>query len=174
MIYFRPGAKERTVGVSVTNANFPGLPVNLRYLKQTDELLEDLGYTLPDNPSMGAVQVHVTANYTLVDNSQAIANEMGGKTVAGAALGALTGFIVGGGRGAADGAAGGAAVGLASGTTTPPAVKYLTVGFNIYSKRGGTQTGQITKDISNIDMGPEQFIDAVIADYLEAALAKRH
>ncbi|HYA41211.1 MAG TPA: hypothetical protein VEF34_07905 [Syntrophobacteraceae bacterium] len=174
MIYFRPGAKEGTVGVSVGNFNFPGLPPKLNYLKQTIELLEDFGYEVPDRAAQAEVQVRVTAKYAQVDNSQAVANEVGGKTAAGAVLGALTGLALGGGgRGAAEGAAGGAAAGVASGSTAPPVIKYLTVEFDISSKRGGTQTGRITKDITYIDMGPEQFIDAVIADYLEAALSKK-
>jgi len=174
MVYFRPGAKEGSVGVSVTNFNFPGLPHDLNYLKQTIELLEDFGYEVPDNAAQAAVQVRVTAKYAQVDNSQAVAKEVGGKTATGAVLGALTGLALGGGgRGAAEGAAGGAAYGVASGSTAPPVLRYLTVEFDISSKRGGTQTGRITKDITNVDMGPEQFIDAVIADYLEAALSKK-
>ena len=162
------------MGVSVTNFNFPGLPHDLNYLKQTIELLEDFGYEVPDNAAQAAVQVRVTAKYAQVDNSQAVAKEVGGKTATGAVLGALTGLALGGGgRGAAEGAAGGAAYGVASGSTAPPVLRYLTVEFDISSKRGGTQTGRITKDITNIDMGPEQFIDAVIADYLEAALSKK-
>jgi len=178
MVYFRPGPKEGSVGVSVTNFNFPGLPPNLNYLKQTIELLEDSGYAVPENGARAAVQVRVTAKYTQVDNSRAVANHVGGNAAAGAVLGALGGLAFGGGgrgaaEGAAAGAAGGAAYGVASGSAIPPVTKYLTVEFDIASKRGGTQMGQITKDITSIDMGPEQFIDAVIADYLEAALPKK-
>ena len=79
----------------------------------------------------------------------------------------------GGGRGAAEGAAGGAAYGAASGSATPAVLRYLTLEFEISSRTGGAQTGQITKDLANIEMGPEEFIDAVIADYLEAALPKK-
>jgi outer membrane lipoprotein SlyB len=174
MIYFRPGPKEGSVGVSVTNVNYPGLPDNLNYLKQTIELLEDLGYNVPENNAQRAVEIRVAAKYTQVDNSQAVAGEVGSKTAAGAVLGALTGFAFGGGRGAAEGAAGGAAYGVTSGSAAPAVLRYLTVDFDISSKRGGTQLGQVSKDITNIDMRPEQYIDAVIADYLEAALAKRH
>lgn len=173
-IYFRTGPKEKSINVTATNFNYPGLPSNLNYLKQTDEMLEDIGYGEADNPALAAVQVHVTAKYTQVDNSQAVANEVGGRAAAGAILGVLGGLASGGGgRGAAEGAAGGAAYGAASGSTTPAVLRYLTLEFEISSKRGGTQTGRITKDLANIEMGPEEFIDAVIADYLEAALPKK-
>jgi hypothetical protein len=174
MIYFRTGHKEKAIGVTATNFNVPGLPVNLNYFRQTDELIEDLGYDIPDNPAHAPVQVRVTVKYTQVDNSQAAVNEVGGKTAAGAVLGALTGLVVGGGRGAAEGAAGGAAVGLTAGSTTPPVLKYLTLEFEVSSRTGGRQVGQITKDITDPpNMGMEEFIDAVVADYLEAALPKK-
>jgi len=173
-IYFRTGPKETSINVTATNSNYPGLPSNLNYLKQTDEMLEDIGYVEADKPALAAVQVHVTAKYTQVDNTQAVANEVGGRAAAGAILGALGGLAVGGGgRGAAEGAAGGAAFGAASGSATPAVLRYLTLEFEISSKRGGMQTGRITKDLANIEMGPEEFIDAVIADYLEAALPKK-
>ena len=107
-VYFRTGPKDRTIGVTASNFNVPGLPADLNYFRQTDEALEDLGYDVPNNPARAAVKVHVTVKYTQVDNSQAVAHEVGGKTAAGAVLGALTGLVVGGGRGAAEGAAGGA------------------------------------------------------------------
>jgi len=174
MIYFRTGPKEKSVGVTITNFNVPGLPYNLSYLRQTIEALEDMGYEVPETPARAAVQVHVTAKYTEVDNSKAVANEVGGKAVAGAVLGALTGLALGGGgRGAAGGAAGGAALGAASGSTAPPVLRYLTLEFNVSSRRGGSQIGQVTKDITNLDMGMEEFIDAAIADYVEAAFPKK-
>lgn len=174
MIYFRPGPKERTVGVTVTNMNFPGLPTDLHYLRQTIEMLEDIGYEVPERAARGAVQVRVTAKYNQVDNSQAIAHDTGGKVVAGAILGVLGGLASGGGgQGAAQGAADGATAGLASGLATPALVKYLTLEFDISSGKAGTQTGHITKDMTNIDMGPEAYIDAVIADYLEASFPKK-
>lgn len=110
-IYFRTGPREKSVNVTATNVNYPGLPYNLNYLKQTDEMLEDNGYVEADDPARAAVQVHVTATYTQVDNSQAVANDVGGKAVTGAILGALGGLITGGGgQGAAQGAAGGSNV----------------------------------------------------------------
>jgi hypothetical protein len=173
-IYFRTGPKEKSLNVTATNFNYPGLPSNLNYLKQTDEMLEDIGYVEADNPALAAVQVRVTAKYTQVDNSKAVANEVGGRAATGAILGVLGGLASGGGgRGAAEGAAGGAAYGAASGATTPAVLRYLTLEFEISSKRGGTQTGRITKDLASTEMGPEEFIDAVIADYLEAALPKK-
>ena len=173
-IYFRTGPKERSVGVTVTNFNVPGLPYNLTYLRQTIEALEDIGYEVPETPASAAVQVSVTAKYTEVDNSKAVANEVGGKAVAGAVLGALTGLALGGrGRGAALGAAGGAAFGVASGSSTPQVLRYLTLEFNVSSRKGGSQIGQVTKDITDLDIGMEEFIDAAIADYLEAAFPKR-
>jgi hypothetical protein len=174
MIYFRTGPKEKSIGVTVTNVNVPGLPHDLNYLKQTIEALEDIGYDVPENPARAAVQVRVNAKYNQVDNSQKVANETGHKAVTGAILGVLGGLASGGGgQGAAQGAAGGAASGLAEGSATPPLVKYLTLEFDISSSKGGTQTGQVTKDISNIDMRTDQFIDATIADYLEAAFPKK-
>ncbi len=173
-VYFRTGPKDRTIGVTASNFNVPGLPADLNYFRQTDEALEDLGYDVPDNPARAAVKVHVTVKYTQVDNSQAVAHEVGGKTAAGAVLGALTGLVVGGGRGAAEGAAGGAAVGLASGAATSPVLKYLTFEFEFSSRTGARQVGQITKDITDPPtMGMEEFIDAVIADYVEAAFPKK-
>jgi len=174
MIYFRTGPKENSIGVQVTNYNVPGLPHNLNYLRQTIEALEDIGYEVPENPASAAVQVRVTAKYNLVDNSQAVAKEAGGRVLTGAVLGVLGGLASGGGgQGAAQGAAGGAAVGAASGTDTPGLIKYLTLEFEISSSRGGTQTGQITKDITNIEMRPDEFIDANIADYLEVSFPKK-
>ncbi|MGO9413789.1 MAG: hypothetical protein ACLP51_01435, partial [Syntrophobacteraceae bacterium] len=41
MIYFRTGPKEKTIGLQVTNDNFPGLPRNLNYLKETIQYMED-------------------------------------------------------------------------------------------------------------------------------------
>lgn len=174
MIYFRTGPKEKSIGVAVTNVNVPGLPHDLNYLKQTIEALEDIGYDVPENPARAAVQVRVNAKYNQVDNSQTVANETGHKAVTGAILGVLGGLASGGGgQGAAQGAAEGAASGLASGSATPALVKYLTLEFDISSSKGGTQTGQVTKDITNIDMRTDQFIDATIADYLEAAFPKK-
>ena len=173
-IYFRTGPREKSINVTATNSNYPGLPSNLNYLKQTDEMLEDNGYVPADDPARAAVQVHVTAKYTQVDNSQTVANEVGGKAVTGAILGALGGLITGGGgQGAAQGAAGGATYGAASGATTPAVLRYLTLEFEISSKKGGTQTGRVTRNLAETEMGPEEFIDAVIADYLEASLPKR-
>ncbi len=176
MIYFRTGPKERSIGVTASNVNVPGLAPNLNYLKQTIEALEDAGYEVPENPARAAVQVRVNVTYNQVDNTPAVAHEAGSKAVAGALLGAIGGLVAGGGgQGAAQGAAGGAAYGLSSGAAvTPTVVKYLTFDFDISSKRGGTQTGRVTKDISNTDMKPEQYIDAAIADYLEASLPKKH
>ncbi|SPJ14929.1 exported hypothetical protein [Syntrophobacter sp. SbD2] len=174
MIYFRTGPREDSIGVQVTNDNFPGLPHNLNYLKETVQYLEDNGYEVPDNPARAAVQVRVTAKYHQVDNSQTVAKETGGRAAAGAVLGALSGLALGGGgQGAAQGAAGGAAAGAASGSDTPLVVKYLTLEFDISSSKGGTQTGQVTKDITNIDVRPEEFIDNTIADYLDAAFPKK-
>ena len=174
MIYFRTGPKEKSIGVTASNVNVPGLAPNLNYLKQTIEALEDAGYEVPENPARAAVQVRVTVTYNQVDNSQAVAHETGGKAVAGAILGALGGLAAGGGgQGAAQGAAGGAAYGVSSGAATPRLVKYLTFDFDISSKKGGTQTGRVTKDITNIEMRPEEFIDAAIADYVEVSFPKK-
>jgi outer membrane lipoprotein SlyB len=174
MIYFRTGPRENSIGVQVANFNVPGLPHNLNYLRQTVEALEEIGYEVPESPARAAVQVRVTAKYNQVDNSQAVAKEAGGRAVAGAVLGVLGGLAAGGGgQGAAQGAAGGAAAGVASGSATPGLVKYLTLEFDISSSKGGTQTGQVTKDITNIDMRPEEFIDATIADYLEVSFPKK-
>jgi outer membrane lipoprotein SlyB len=174
MIYFRAGPKERSIGVTASNVNVPGLAPNLNYLKQTIEALEDAGYEVPENPVRAAVQVRVNVTYNQVDNTPVIAHETGGKAVAGAVLGALGGLLSGGGgQGAAQGAAGGAVAGASSGTATPALVKYLTFDFDISSKKGGAQTGRVTKDITNTDMKTEQYIDAAIADYLEASLPKK-
>jgi outer membrane lipoprotein SlyB len=174
MIYFRTGPKEKSIGVTASNVNVPGLAPDLNYLKQTIEALEDAGYEVPENPARAAVQVRVTVTYNQVDNSKAIAHETGGKAVAGAILGALGGLAAGGGgQGAAQGAAGGAAYGLSSGTATPTVVKYLTFDFDVSNKKGVTQTGRVTKDITNIEMKPEEFIDAAIADYVEASFPKK-
>jgi outer membrane lipoprotein SlyB len=174
MIYFRTGPKEKTIGVTVTNVNFPGLPRNLTYLKQTIEALEDLGYDVPENSARAAVQVHVNAKYNLVDNSQKVANDTGNKVVTGAILGVLGGLVGGGGgQGAAQGAAGGAADALQNQAATSGIVKYLTLEFDISSSKGGTQTGQVTKDFTNTDMSTDKYIDAAIADYLEASFPKK-
>ena len=174
MIYFRTGPKEKSIGVQVTNDNVPGLPHNLNYLKETVQYMEDNGYEVPDNPARAVIQVRVTAKYNQVDNSQRVAKETGARAVTGAVLGVLGGLASGGGgQGAAQGAAGGAAAGAASGSGTPLVVKYLTLEFEISSSRGGTQTGQVTKDMTNIDVRPEQFIDNTIAEYLDAALPKK-
>ena len=71
------------------------------------------------------------------------------------------------------GATAGASYGLASQTTTPTEFRYLTLEFDISSKRGGTQTGLVTKDIPNHALILGEFIDAAIADYIEAALPKK-
>jgi len=174
LIYFKCGQKERTVGVTATNFNVPGLPSYLNYLKITDEALEDNGYTLADRSSRAAINVRVTAKYNEVDNTKAVANEAGGKAAAGAVLGVLGALAGGGGgRDVAQGAAGGAAYGLASGTANEPVLRYLTLEFEISSKAGGVQTGQVTKDITDPTLRLEEFIDGVIADYLEAAFPKR-
>jgi hypothetical protein len=55
------GPKEKSVNVTATNFNVPGLPHNLSYLKQTDEALEGIGYVLADNTDRSAIQVLVTA-----------------------------------------------------------------------------------------------------------------
>ncbi len=173
-IYLRPGPRERSIGVTVTNSNVPGLPHNLDYLKQTIETLEDSGYEVPDAPARADIQVRVTAKYTQVDNSKAVTGEVGGRAAAGAVLGALGGLAVGGGgRGAAEGAAGGAVYGAASGATTPPVLRYLTLEFDVSSGRRGSQTGRVTRDITNLDMELEDFIDGTIADYLAGAFPKR-
>jgi len=52
-------------------------------------------------------------------------------------------------------------------------LRYLTLEFEISSKAGGVQTGQVTKDISDPTLRLEEFIDGAIADYLEAAFPKR-
>jgi hypothetical protein len=52
-------------------------------------------------------------------------------------------------------------------------VKYLTLEFEISSSKGGTQTGQVTKDMTNIDLRPDEFIDVTIAEYLDAAFPKK-
>jgi outer membrane lipoprotein SlyB len=175
MMYFRIGPKERSIGVTATNFNVPGLPYDINYLRQTIETLEEIGYEVPDTAAEAAVQVRVTAKYTQVDNSQAVAGEVGGRAAAGAVLGALTGLALGGGgRGAAQGAAGGAVFGAATGAAaTPPVLRYITLEFNVSSRKGGSRVGQVTKDITNLDVGMEQFIDATIAEYLEAAFPKR-
>jgi len=174
MIHFKAGPKEKSVNVTATNFNVPGLPHNLSYLKQTHEALEDMGYVLADNPDRTAIQVRVAAKYTHVDNSQTVANEEGKRAAVGAVLGALEGLAAGGGeRGAAEGANAGASYGLASGSNTPTVLRYLTLEFDISSRRGGTQTGRVTKDIPNPGLIMEEFIDTAIADYIEAALPKK-
>jgi hypothetical protein len=174
LIYLKAGPKEKSVNVTATNFNVPGLPHNLSYLKHTDEALEDNGYVLTDNPDDSAIQVRVTAKYTQVDNSQAVANEVATKVAVGTVVGVLEGLAVGGGeRGAAEGATAGASDGLASGSNTPTVLRYLTLEFDISSRRGGTQIGRVTKDIPNPELSLEEFIDAAIADYIKAALPKR-
>jgi hypothetical protein len=174
MIYFRPGPKEKSVNITANNFNIPGLPHDLSYLKQTDEALEDMGYVLADNSDRSAIQVRVTAKYTQVDNSQAVANEMDQRAAVGAVLGALEGLAAGGGeRGAAEGATAGASSGMARGSNTPPVLRYLTLEFDISSRRGGTQAGRVTKDIADPQLILEEFIDAAIADYIGAALPKK-
>lgn len=174
MIHFRTGPKEKSVNVTATNFNVPGLPHNLSYLKQTAEVLKDIGYVLADSPDHAAIQVRVTAKYTQVDNSQAVVNAENKRAAVGAVVGALEGLAAGGGeRGAAEGAAAGASYGLASGSNTPTVLRYLTLEFDISSRRGGTQTGRVTKDIPNPELIMEEFIDTAIADYIEAALPKK-
>lgn len=174
MVYFRPGPREVTISVKAVNSNFPGLPYNLNYLKQTIEMLQGIGYEVPNNAALAAVQVRATVKYTQVDNRQAVSNEVGSKVVGGAILGALSGLAGGGGgQGAAEGAAGGAAYGVASGAQTPPVLRYVTVQFEISSKKSGSQIGQVTKDVTSIEMGPAEMIDAIIADYLQAAFPAR-
>ncbi len=173
MIYLRTGPKEKSVGVTATNFNVPGLPSNLTYFKDTDETIENIGYDSADDPARAAIQVRVTAKYTQVDPGQA-ANQAVGRAATGAILGALSGLASGGGgQGAAQGAAGGAAYGVTGGSGTPKGIKYLTLEFDISSKRGGTQTGRVTKDISDPEIRLEEFIDSAIGAYLEAALPKR-
>jgi outer membrane lipoprotein SlyB len=112
--------------------------------------------------------------YTQVDDRQAVANEVGTKAAVGTVLGALEGLAVGGGeRGVAMGAAEGASSGLASGSNIPTVLRYLTLEFDISSRRGGTQTGRVTKDIPDAELILEEFVDAAIADYIEAALPKK-
>ncbi len=174
MIYFKCGRKEKTVAVTAANFNVPGLPAHLNYLKYTDEALADAGYELADSSARHAIDVRVTARCNEVDNSKAVANEMGNNAAAGAVLGVLGAFAGGGGgREAAQGAAGGAAYGLASGTANAPVLRYLTLEFEISSKAGGVQTGQVTKDITDPTLILEEFIDGAIADYLEAAFPKK-
>lgn len=174
MVYIRVGPKETSVNVTATNFNVPGLPHNLTYLKDTDETLDNIGYDVADDPARAPIQIRVTAKYTQVDNSQTVANQAGGRAVAGAILGALGGLASGGGgQGAAQGAAGGATYGAASGATTPAVLKYLTLEFEISSKRGGTQTGRVTKDISDPEIRLNEFIDGTIGAYIEAALPKK-
>ena len=174
LIYFKCGKKERSVSVRATSENVPGVSHNLKYLKYTDVSLGAGGYRLIDNPSRAAIKVRVIAKYNQVDNSQAVANEVGSKVATGAVVGILNALAGGGGgNDAAQGAAGGAADALASGSTTPPLLKYLTLEFEISSKAGGTETGRTTKDITNCNMTIEEFIDGAIGDYLEAALPQR-
>jgi outer membrane lipoprotein SlyB len=174
MIYFKCGPKEKTVGVTATNLNVPGLPPYLNYLKSTDEALEDIGYVFADRSTRAAISVRVTARYIEVDNSKAVAKEAGGKAAAGAVLGVLGALAGGGGgRDVAQGATGGAADGLASGTVNAPVLRYLTLEFEISSKTGGVQTGQVTRDITDPTLRLEEFIDGAIADYLEASFPKR-
>jgi hypothetical protein len=174
MIYFKCGPKERTVAVAAVSVNVPGLPSNLNYLKATDEALGGIGYDLCDTSARHAIDVRVNVKYNEVDNSKAIANETGTKAVSGAVLGALSALVSGaGGQGAAQGAAGGAASGLASGTAGPTVTKYLTLEFEVSSKAGGLQTGQVTKDISDPSLRLEEFVDNAIADYVEAAFPKK-
>ena len=174
MIFFKCGPREKTVDVQAVNSNVPGLPARLDYLKITDEALGDNGYVLADRSTRAAINVRVTARYNEVDNRKAVANETGGKVVSGAVLGVLGALSGGGGgRDAAQGAADGAAYGLASGTANAPVLRYLTLEFEISSKAGGVQTGQITKDITDPTLRLEEFIDGVIADYLEAAFPRK-
>jgi hypothetical protein len=174
MIYVRTGPRDKSVSVTATNFNVPGLPSKLTYFKDTDETLENIGYISADNPASAAIQIRVTAKYTQVDNSQAAANAAGGKVVTGAILGVLGGLASGGGgRGAGQGAAGGAADAMAGGSATPTVIKYLTLEFDISSKRGGTQIGRVTKDISDPEIRLEEFIDGAIGAYIEAALPNK-
>ncbi len=174
LIYFKCGRKERSVSVRATSENVPGVSHSLKYLKYTDVSLGAGGYRLVDDPAHAAIKVRVIAKYNQVDNSQAVANELGSKVAAGTISGLLN-AIAGGGGGneAAQGAAGGAADALASGTTTPSLLKYLTLEFEISSKAGGTETGRTTKDITDCTMPIEEFIDGAIGDYLEAALPQK-
>jgi len=174
MIYVRTGPKDKTVAVTATNFNVPGLPPNLTYFKDTDETLENIGYDTADNPARAAIQIRVTAKYTQVDPGQ-VAGQAAGKAATGAILGALGGLISGGGgQGAAQGAAGGAAYGVTGGSGTPTGLKYLTLEFEVSSKRGGTQTGRVTKDISDPAITSlAEFIDSTIGAYIEAALPKK-
>lgn len=173
-IYLRTGPKEKSVAITATNFNVPGLPSKLTYFKDTDGTVEDMGYVWADDPARAAIQIRVTAKYTQVDNRQAAANAVGSKAAAGAILGALGGLASGGGgRGAGQGAAGGASDVLSGGSDTPTVLKYLTLEFDISSKSGGTQTGRVTKDISDPEIRLEEFIDGAIAAYVEAALPKK-
>jgi hypothetical protein len=173
MIYVRTGPKDKSVTVTATNFNVPGLPPNLTYFKDTDETLENIGYDLADNPARAAIQVRVTAKYTQVDPGQAVGNAVG-RAATGAILGVLGGLVSGGGgQGAAQGAAGGAAYGVTGGSGTPTGLKYLTLEFEFSSKRGGTQTGRVTKDISDPTIRLEEFIDGAIGAYIEAALPNK-
>jgi outer membrane lipoprotein SlyB len=170
-IYFRPGPKERSISVTATNSNVPGVPANLTYLKQTYEMFEDIGFDIADNPNRAAIQVRATVSYNQVDNSQKVANTAGARAVTGAVAGALGGLMSGfSGRGIADSAAGGATAGAASAADQPLVQKYLTIDFEISSKKRDVQVGRVTKDITTNEMGPQELIDALIADYLEASL----
>ena len=174
MVYFKPGPKEKSVNVTATNCDVPGLPHNLNSLKRTDQALEDMGYVPADNPAHSAIQVRVTAKYTQVDNRQAVANDVRNRAAVGTVLGAMEGLAAGGGEsGAAQGAAAGASYGLSSGSSTPTVLRYLTLEFDISSRSGGTQTSRVTKDVPNPELILEEFIDAAIADYIEAALPKQ-
>ncbi len=176
MIYFKCGPREKTVAVAAVNVNVPGLPPELNYLKSTDEALGDNGYDLCDMSARHAIDVRVNAKYNEVDNSKAVAHQAGAKVATGAVLGVLGALASGGGgRDVGQGAAGGAAYGLADATATPtsPVTRYVTLEFEISSKAGGLQTGQVTKDISDPSLRLEEFLDGAIADYLEASLPKR-
>ncbi len=178
MIYFKSGPKERTVAVTASNVNVPGLPAELKYFKATDEALDGSGYDMCDTSARHAIDVRVTAKYNEVDNRKAASNAVGTKAVTGAVLGVLGALASGGGggaaaQGAASGAAGGAADGVANGAVPPPVLRYITLEFEISSKTGGVQTGQVTKDVSDPSLRLEEFVDNAVADYLEAAFPKK-
>jgi hypothetical protein len=163
MVYFRPGSKERWVGVTVINIGVPGLPSDLRDLRQTSSMLQNIGYKVPRNPSNAGIQVHVTARYAQMPSGEAPPAPR--YSAPGGVVGAVTGLLFGvGGPGPAT---------PPPPPSPPPMVSILTLEFDISSRGGGQQIGRITRDVTGMPVGPEQYIDAAIADYLQTALPRK-
>ena len=160
MVYFRPGPKEKWVGVTAINAGYPGMPGNFTDLRQTSSMVRNLGYNWPRDPSRAGIQVRVTAIYSQMPIADAPSAPR--YSAPGGVLGAVTGLLFGVGG-----------PGPATPASPPPMVSILTLEFNISSRGGGQQFGRITRDVTGLPVPPEQYIDAAIADYLHTALPRR-